>query len=313
MMVEDELVSTARLFTTHIHHAEYVRLKRLARSRGDGALTRIARPVDGGKERSAEVKSRELAAEQEKRVREKVGEGEEDGEVAEEEEPWRYDAKLAELMVGRERERRDLSGLVRGERGAGSRRSSTRLERGSGVVGAESGLRRSSGILVETETEDDDDLDAPVLKSRQPSVRPQSSRQTSLHEPSREVSREKEDTRPRTTKESIPSVRRSAAQTSNVPKPRPFASTGARQTINQPVVKPEPSPAVKKGSTGNPVTLDFDDMTARSQGGTQASAFLAKRKAAREKKQREREETEQKSKVKTEPDRSIDEVPFWMS
>ncbi|KAL9010062.1 MAG: hypothetical protein Q9173_004963 [Seirophora scorigena] len=32
MMVEDEFLSTAHLFTSHLHHAEYVRLKTLARS-----------------------------------------------------------------------------------------------------------------------------------------------------------------------------------------------------------------------------------------------------------------------------------------
>ena len=39
-MVEDEFYSTAQLFTSHLHHAEYVRLKNLARARP------AARPTD---------------------------------------------------------------------------------------------------------------------------------------------------------------------------------------------------------------------------------------------------------------------------
>src|ERR1700722_17044361 len=46
MMVEDELFTTARLFTTHLHHAEYQRVKGLARTRPADRLARPPRTSD---------------------------------------------------------------------------------------------------------------------------------------------------------------------------------------------------------------------------------------------------------------------------
>ena len=46
IMVEDELLATAQLFTQHLHHAEYVRLKKEARNRNAATLDHITRPVD---------------------------------------------------------------------------------------------------------------------------------------------------------------------------------------------------------------------------------------------------------------------------
>ena len=53
MMVEDELLTTARLFTAHLHHAEYQRLKELARSR---PADRLARPAGGASDASTVLK-----------------------------------------------------------------------------------------------------------------------------------------------------------------------------------------------------------------------------------------------------------------
>ena len=46
-MVEDEFLSTAHLFTAHIHRAEYNRLKALATSQNAAAISEIERPVVG--------------------------------------------------------------------------------------------------------------------------------------------------------------------------------------------------------------------------------------------------------------------------
>lgn len=46
-MVEDELLQTARRFTTHLHRAEYERLKRLARTQNEVSIREIERPVVG--------------------------------------------------------------------------------------------------------------------------------------------------------------------------------------------------------------------------------------------------------------------------
>lgn len=45
IMVEDEFLATAQLFTSHLHHAEYVRLKHAAKAR-NAAFNNTARPTD---------------------------------------------------------------------------------------------------------------------------------------------------------------------------------------------------------------------------------------------------------------------------
>lgn len=46
IMVEDEFHAVAKMFTQHLHHAEYVRLKNLAKSRTASTAFTISRPVD---------------------------------------------------------------------------------------------------------------------------------------------------------------------------------------------------------------------------------------------------------------------------
>lgn len=46
-IVEDELLQTAQRFTTHLHRAEYSRLKLIAKSKNDAAIREIERPVVG--------------------------------------------------------------------------------------------------------------------------------------------------------------------------------------------------------------------------------------------------------------------------
>ena len=58
VMVEDEFLSTARLFTQHLHHAEYQRLKKLARVQNESKIQSIARPVDNRSAVSSETKKK---------------------------------------------------------------------------------------------------------------------------------------------------------------------------------------------------------------------------------------------------------------
>lgn len=46
IMVEDEFHAVAKMFTQHLHHAEYVRLKNLAKSRTASTMSTISRPID---------------------------------------------------------------------------------------------------------------------------------------------------------------------------------------------------------------------------------------------------------------------------
>ena len=59
IMVEDELLSVAKLFTQHLHHAEYVRMKEQARAR-KSALGEIPRPTDTRTPMGSEVKRRKV-------------------------------------------------------------------------------------------------------------------------------------------------------------------------------------------------------------------------------------------------------------
>jgi hypothetical protein len=59
MMVEDELYSTAQLYTQHLHHAAYAEQKCLAQARGDKVLRTMDRPTDGRTKRDGMVVERE--------------------------------------------------------------------------------------------------------------------------------------------------------------------------------------------------------------------------------------------------------------
>ncbi|KAL8769937.1 MAG: hypothetical protein Q9209_004184 [Squamulea sp. 1 TL-2023] len=61
IMVEDEFLSTAQLFTSHLHHAEYVRLKNAAKARSTTTSATISRPTDSITAMRAETKKKKEA------------------------------------------------------------------------------------------------------------------------------------------------------------------------------------------------------------------------------------------------------------
>lgn len=61
IMVEDEFYAVAKTFTQHLHHAEYMRLKTLAKTRNASASNAISRPVDSITAMRAETKKRKQA------------------------------------------------------------------------------------------------------------------------------------------------------------------------------------------------------------------------------------------------------------
>ncbi|KAG5932342.1 hypothetical protein E4U53_001381 [Claviceps sorghi] len=77
-MVEDELLHTARRFTTHLHRAEYMRLKEQTRSRNEAAIRAMERPVVRGAPTS--VARRTRAA--------RVRDGKQQGVTGEAVPPW---------------------------------------------------------------------------------------------------------------------------------------------------------------------------------------------------------------------------------
>jgi hypothetical protein len=159
VMVEDEFLATAKAFTAHLHHAEYQRLKALARPgakrKSDGSSishsndkdwagsvgATIARPVDGRTRLS--VEARNVVRAEEEQGRRSNGEEEWEDNV------WRSYPRLAGLMVKREHSTR-LTGLV------GTQSKAQRLARAVERVKDDAVVSRHS------EGDDDDDLDAPV-------------------------------------------------------------------------------------------------------------------------------------------------------
>jgi hypothetical protein len=101
-MVEDEFVATAKLYTQHIHYAEYVRLKKLAASRGKDALAGLHRGTDGKTSRSTTLKLRQEAEDNAEQRAQGQGDSDDDDE-------YLMDPQLAGLMTGGSRFREVLS------------------------------------------------------------------------------------------------------------------------------------------------------------------------------------------------------------
>ena len=112
MMVEDEFHTTAKMFTQHIHHAEYVRLKRLARSRGAGTLEAIERSTDGRIEQSTGLRMRLEAEERARWMKDGLKNMGAKDDSSDEDEYMR-DPQLAGLMAGDKSVSTDLSGIAK--------------------------------------------------------------------------------------------------------------------------------------------------------------------------------------------------------
>ncbi|KAK0942377.1 hypothetical protein LTR29_006141 [Friedmanniomyces endolithicus] len=167
-MVEDEFHSTAQAYTQHIHHAEYVRLKKLARCRGADTLQAMARPTDGRTAQSIGTKQRLEAEEKARQVRrglKKMGAGDE----SEEEDEYMHDPQLAGLMTGSQREAQDLTVLAKARANtraaAGFARSpqKARMKRQHPEVAfRKQGVPNTKPAESEShDSEDEDDLDGP--------------------------------------------------------------------------------------------------------------------------------------------------------
>ncbi|GAB7338679.1 hypothetical protein MBLNU457_5404t1 [Dothideomycetes sp. NU457] len=178
IMVEDEFLATAKLFTQHLHHAEYQRLKKQAEENRAG---NIARPVDGRTALPAFVK-RERGRKQQDN---KITRVEDD---ADDKDPWLHDPLLGALMDSPTKPKQLLTT-------SGPGRSTTRAAAGFLSTSQESpaGLRSkqppaSTGTFNKTtnttrqgqatereeravdsdtmDEDDSDDLDKPVRKTK---------------------------------------------------------------------------------------------------------------------------------------------------
>ena len=124
IMVEDEFHAVAKQFTQHLHHAEYVRLKNLSKSRNASTISTISRPTDSittmrletkkKKENEAKAARQKAALKQIKgRVEQRRtsdSDDESDMQVSKEDDPW-VGTTLQGLMSSPSRNNTSLTGL----------------------------------------------------------------------------------------------------------------------------------------------------------------------------------------------------------
>lgn len=217
IMVDDEFLSTAQLFTSHLHHAEYRRLRKLAAARSSSTASALdQRPTDSItlmraetlKKKQAEAKAgkNKVALEQMKKdARGGIAVSDHSDDLDEEDSdadaaPW-VGTSLQGLMAPDARKKKNLTSLS----GLHGIKSSTRAAKGYEMKVDESPVRSRSQrgqvrfdddgkstyriplFDVATSSEDDDDdnddddnddLDAPIARRRRPPPPPKSRPQT---------------------------------------------------------------------------------------------------------------------------------------
>ena len=198
IMVEDEFHAVAKQFTQHLHHAEYVRLKNLAKSKNASTITTISRPTDSITVMRGETRKRKegetMAAKQKvalERIKGKAAAkrpkveatSESDIEVTKEDDPW-IGTTLQGLMaspINKQISLAGIQGVLSSTRAAAGYSKPPRRISQNKVFGLESQTTfeptaETSGSIKntpfrmlgteedETTTEDDDNLDAPIAR-----------------------------------------------------------------------------------------------------------------------------------------------------
>lgn len=190
IMVEDEFLSIAQRYTTHLHHAEYTRLKNLAKTRDTDSLTR---PVDSittmrqetRKKKQSEARATNIKSGMEviltpERARRLAATGGEEGssessDFDEKEtghEPWQG-TQLQCFMTTSPRKNlaglTGLSGVVSNTRAAKGYEQAPRSKTPTKKQNPDPAPSLSSGDDSE---DDDDDLDGPVRAPPRPTPSP---------------------------------------------------------------------------------------------------------------------------------------------
>ena len=186
IMVEDEFEAVAKSFTQYLHHAEYIRLKKLARAQNASTINTISRPVDTitkMREETKRKKEAEAKATKQKdalhQMKAQAGRPQSDDEESDldddkADDPW-IGTSLQGLMTSPKKSQTSLTGL-------GGIKSNTRAAAGYAKPEKKSlqaaipfnltpeevpDVVRTSRAQVNedaTTSEDDDDLDAVVAR-----------------------------------------------------------------------------------------------------------------------------------------------------
>ena len=303
IMVEDELHSIARQFTAHLHHAEYQRLKNLARTKSSSAIKEISRPVDSITAMRAETKRKKASEAQDARTnavleklrakaeRHKVVDGDEDEESEFDEDegkeqPWQG-THLHKYMVKSPKKKGQMS--LTGLEGV---KSHTRAAKGFERRGGSPSPRKTNGwagrldsFRNETrseEEEDDDDLDAPI---RAPSTIPAPAPNPSI------IQKSDKTAPPR------PPVKRSFLDMTPIKPsaPPPTATTTNTQLTAKSKAYQNPVPPYE------PAAVDTEEL--REEIAT--AELLARRKRMKMRREKER-------KISSEAGIKLDEIPVFL-
>lgn len=299
IMVEDEFLSTAHLYTTHLHHAEYQRLKTLARSTNASTIQNISRPVDSITSMRAETRRKKAAEAQSTRTKAALEEmkgksmvragGEGSGSESSFDEndgvegPWEG-TQLQRFMVKSPRKGltslTGLQGVMSHTRAA---KGFERPERGGSPTPRRPNLQRKGGpVAVEEDSSsvDDDDLDAP---KRAPSRAPAAVSKT----PAISKPRAKPPSPPR------PPAKRSFLDLTPLPKPAPTNTTKPSENTRR---DPDPPPA------------KHEPVAEETRSTLSTTELLARRRRMKAKREREEKERKMSGGGKIE----VDEIPVFL-
>ncbi|WPH04560.1 Hypothetical protein R9X50_00745200 [Acrodontium crateriforme] len=313
IMVEDEFYATAQLFTKHIHHAEYVRLKKLAKGRGSGTLQNISRPTDGRTTQSFEQKLRREVSDKDKlvavtlkRVAAQEDEGESDDDML-------MDPQLTGLMAKSQRANDDLSALVKTKANTRAAAGFSQSPRKAGRETARSHFNRlaESRPLIkkdcagekeaeESEDTDSEDLDAIPSKVLKVQIKNKSSPMLQRIKSSVTESLDRHGATSSNHDNKTLRVRGDDGPS--------YRSTQISPTINKESHDRSPpsmdAPHHKRRSTfvsSSPI-FDHAGESSMRRSTTAISSYLARKKAAREVKEQKGKQTA----------KELDDIPVWL-
>ena len=196
IMVEDEFHAISKTFTQHLHHAEYLRLKSLAKSQNASTISNISRPTDSITAMRKETKIRkeaEARASKQKNALQQMQAQtatrrpqtasdmeESDEEDSKYDDPW-VGTTLQGLMMSPSRGKTSLTGLQRVHANTRAAAGYSKAERSSPKGARPIDLMERSALRTDKTPEpseeeddaatedggdDDDDLDAPARQRR---------------------------------------------------------------------------------------------------------------------------------------------------
>ncbi|KAI1383670.1 uncharacterized protein F4822DRAFT_84435 [Hypoxylon trugodes] len=173
-MVEDEFLETARQFTAHLHAAEYLRLKSASESQNADTIKNISRPVVGRTTDLVKTKQERRARLQKQRaaVRKARLNSGQDEETEESGDESQQNASLFGLMESPRKQAKRLDYLTKALSTTRAAAGFDTIKPRSLVVAPRPAMKSMSDRKLiakpilgdDSETEDDDDLDAPSTR-----------------------------------------------------------------------------------------------------------------------------------------------------